>query len=102
MRAAEKLKKALWGQDLQGILKKTSNGLAYLPDDWICHLDIRRLGYSERGFLLRPEYETALKMDLFDRQKAMEQNHGGVIIMGQSGIGMYILVVMPFAQFADY
>jgi hypothetical protein len=89
MRAAEELKKSLWGRDLQRILKKTSNGLAYIEDDWICRLGIRRLGYSERGFLLRPEYEAALKMELFDRQRAMECNHGGVVVIGQPGIGTF-------------
>jgi hypothetical protein len=92
VRAAENLKKTLWGKELALILEEISvNGTTwkYVPKHWINSLKMRELGYREPGGLLvRSEYDVALRMEIFDREIAMKTRCGGVIVTGQAGIGV--------------
>jgi hypothetical protein len=92
MRAAEKLKEALWGKELEGILKKKvieGTTWKYVPGHWVESLEMRELGYLESGGLLvRPEYDNALATSMFDGEWLTKQSCRGVVVTGQPGIGM--------------
>jgi hypothetical protein len=92
VRAAENLKKTLWGKELAFILEEISvNGTTwkYVPNHWINYLGMCELGYREPGGLLvRSEYDMALGMERFDREKKMEFRCGGIVVTGQAGIGV--------------
>jgi hypothetical protein len=96
VRAAEKLKETLWGKEIEVILEKISVGNAtykYVPKAWIEFLDIGSLRYLEgSGLLVRPEYEVAVEKFRIDRQRAKAKNSGGVIVTGQPGIGVFLII----------
>jgi hypothetical protein len=53
LRAAEKLKRTLWGKDLNAVLKKTSGGaFRYVPKEIVKPLEMNVIGYSEDGLLI--------------------------------------------------
>ena len=93
MRVAAKLKKTLWGKDFKSILEEISvNGTTwkYVPKRWTDSMEIWELGYRERaGLLVRSEYDTAYKSKTFNCEISMAQNHGGVVVSGQPGIGVH-------------
>jgi hypothetical protein len=98
VKAAESLKRALWGKGLDTILRVTSDGKwKYVPGEQIESLELAMLNYHERGgLLIRPEYEAALAMEIFDRQNAVEAQSCGVIVIGQPGIGALCSLIIEW------
>ena len=95
VRAAEILKRALWGKDLNAILKETSDGaFRYVPKELIESLGICTIGFYEDDLLIRTEYEAALKTLIFDRQYSLRNQLCGVVVIGQPGIGMSSLFIL--------
>ena len=60
MQAAEKLHEKIWGNDLKVILEEIldheGNTWKYVPKKHIDSLEMNQLGYSEKGLLVRAEY----------------------------------------------
>lgn len=62
LRAAWKLRDDLWGKNLDRELQDVPGEkgvLKYVPKKYLDSLDIRLLGYSENGLLVRAEYDVA-------------------------------------------
>ena len=96
VKAVESLKRALWGKGLDTILRVTSNRTwRYVLEELIKFLGLDKINYRERGgLLIRTEYEAALKMEIFNRQKAIEAQSCGVIVIGRPGIGALFLLII--------
>ena len=110
--AAESLKRALWGKDINTVLRWTSvHAMRYVPEEQIKSLALKKIKFSERGgLLIWEEYEAALQSfhrhftvkyiclaqtEIFNREMAMEAQSCGVIVIGQPGIGaLFLLVVL--------
>jgi hypothetical protein len=84
------------GKGLDTILSVTSNRIwRYVPGEQIKFLGLDKINYREcGGLLIRAEYEAALKMAISNRQKAIEAQSRGVIVMGQPGIGAFFLLII--------
>ena len=55
VKAAESLKRALWGVDLKTVLRWTSDGKwKYVPKEQIESLGMGKINYHNRGLLIRP------------------------------------------------
>jgi hypothetical protein len=98
VQAAEKLKKALWGKNLEDVLDETSYGgttWKYMSKQTINSLELRKLGYSEPdGFLIRPEYDVTLGSKILNREDTIRQQCHGVVVFGQPGIGVLFLLII--------
>lgn len=94
MQAAENLHEKLWGQNLNDKLKVLSDDggtWKYLPKDYLDFIQLPPLGYREDVLLFREEYSAAVES--FDPENAMKGGCRGVVVTGQPGIGM-VLVIM--------
>jgi hypothetical protein len=98
VQAAEKLKKALWGKNLEDVLDKTlheGTTWKYMSKQTIASLELRKLGYSESdGFLIRPEYDATLGSKSLNREDAIGRQCHGVVVFGQPGIGALFLLII--------
>jgi hypothetical protein len=101
VQAAEKLMETLWGKDLKVILAEAlieNSTWKYVPEHWMKHLGISALGYRGQGLLIRPEYDIALGMEMFNREKSIQKHYRGIVVTGQPGIGVLsslIIVELP-------
>ncbi|KAI0250344.1 hypothetical protein BJV78DRAFT_1283292 [Lactifluus subvellereus] len=88
LQAALKLYGTLWGKDLNDILLDVphGNGLKYVPKSWMDDLELRAFKYKEDAFLVREEYAFAFDK-LETRSADSEKRGGGVVVLGQPGIG---------------
>jgi hypothetical protein len=78
-----------WGKDLENILQNCGN-FKYLAEEQIDSLKLDKLLYNGVVLLARKEYEVAYH-DLCSYKKNRDTpNTGGVIVTGQSGIGMHL------------
>ncbi|KAI0255005.1 hypothetical protein BJV78DRAFT_810987 [Lactifluus subvellereus] len=86
--AALKLYGTLWGKDLNDILLDVpdGNGLKYVPKSRMDDLELRAFKYKEDAFLVREEYSFAFD-ELETRSADSEKKGGGVVVLGQPGIG---------------
>jgi hypothetical protein len=94
--AAESLKRALWGKDIDTVLRWTSDhAMRYVPEEQIKSLELDKINFHEKGgLLIRKEYEAALETEIFNCQKAMEAQSCGVTVIGQPGIGALFLLII--------
>jgi hypothetical protein len=86
--AAVKLHKAMWRQDLGGILQDVDQceGLKFLPAAVVNELQLRELGCNAKAILVREEYTFALKA-----MEGRQMDSGGIIVTGHPGIGTNLL-----------
>jgi hypothetical protein len=97
IQAAEKLKKNLWGKEIDVILTTTSdNTRKYVSKEWIKTLGLRYIGFNEsNGLLIRPEYEIALGTQTFDYKWAMAKQFRGVVVTGIGAFSFPIIKQLP-------
>ena len=93
--AAVKLHKAMWRQDLGSRLQDVEQceGLKYLPATEVNNLQLRHLGCTARAILIREEYSFTL-----EALEGRQDNSGGMIVTGHSGIGTHLLQNDNFAH----
>ena len=72
----------MWQTDLEKRLLDVDD-LKYLPSSEVEDLQLRELGCDTDTILIREEYLFALK-----ELKDCQPKFGGMVVMGQSGIGM--------------
>lgn len=90
IQTAKELRDALWGKEFKDILENVfvkETTWQYVPEKWIKSLQMSNLGHCEAGLLIRPEYDAAYQMDVFNREKSMEKTHQGIVVTGHPGIG---------------
>ena len=81
---AEKLQKAMWGQDLNNILRDVDQckGFKYVPADVVDSFQLVELGCCAKVILVREEYLST--MIALER---LHNNPGGIVVTGHPGIG---------------
>jgi hypothetical protein len=98
VKAAESLKRVLWGKSLDTVLRVTSDGTRrYVPGEQIKSLGLDKIRYLEDGgLLIREEYGEALNAVIELRQMAIKDKSRGAIVMGQPGIGALFLPTIEY------
>jgi len=86
--AAQKLHKAMWGQDLGKRLRDVDQckGFKYLPADVVDDLQLGRLGCDANIILVRKEY-----MSTMIALEGRRNNSGGIVVTGHPGIGTKVV-----------
>lgn len=101
LEAAHCLYYEFWGSNLDTHLQPVPNsgGLTYLPQEKINRLHLRDwFFYFEDALLVRDEYKVAYN-DLLSFHEDPMSKGSGVVVLGQSGIGMHVsLTAVSFAN----
>ena len=87
-----------WSEGLDELLQPVPGcNLKYLPEEHIDNLQLDHLSLNASVLLVREEYEVAFRhLPSCEEKKRLRGRSAGMVITGQSGIGMHLLPATVF------
>ena len=85
-----------WWEGLDELLQPVPGcNLKYLSEEHIDSLQLNHLCHNESVLLVREEYEIAFRyLQLSEEKKRPQRRSAGMVVTGQPGIGVYLLLTM--------